>query len=596
MRSNTVKIMLDKLYYSHSYVKFTVDVTRDNVIQRGYITDIGKDGLVIDFHHDGQSSRELVEFSCIHTLPTKPVAVERYLKPPQVSSEVEVLIRSAVDQPMMWTKAIFVTLLPDYGNKRHGIVGEQFALVRLPTKNPFSLVAVKSLWSPFVASGIRIRQKRQWQTVLPASFYRVTVPYTSCRRQDCPFPQSSLLYHMRQLDTDIGLKLVWLDLTGTLLVSADDVSVTVVCRRKPKALPNTFHQLVFHLYDKFVKHISQNQKGLARCLRLVYTQQSTDTGKVHEFEAFSTLLTLPDIMLLEVLLSLDRVAQRSLQRVCWRWYRLRSCSATEKCVILDAPPGHYISGHFHLVDMANAMLQYSAVSMRSLLLNQFFPSQSHTTMLLTREMQLPLELFVSYRSPVLDLRDELELYPAVNNMHIHCSMKTKNSERHTLEIIIAAPDDITWLTNTLGAGWTYCCTTSTMSDTLTGISLVLDQLHHRCWTHGIQSKVVNCYGLGKGEGIRLKEGLLLWPVTAAALDALTRTVENFCPTGAKSSETDQNFLPLETSSRHFGLLQPSGCKLTGFRPDVLKVLIRKPRLVGEDYFSLWGVQSWLRCS
>ncbi|XP_055344587.1 uncharacterized protein LOC129592550 [Paramacrobiotus metropolitanus] len=590
----TPNIMLQKLYYSRarSYDTFTVDVMRGGVVQRGYVTDIAEEGLIIDFHHYGPSATELVEFSCIRTLPTKKLAAYRYLKLFEVNSEVEVLVRSAVDQPLTWRKATFVALVPEYGTKRASEEGEQYFLVRLQSRNPFSLAAVANLWPPIVASDIRIRQKRLWQTVAPKTFFKVTVPHALCRKTDCPFPQSPLLYYIKNLDVD--MKLAWLNTTGTLIVSADDGSVTVLCRKKSKRLPFKFHRLIFHLYDEIVEQYFR--KGDTTRMETWFTTTIEklllfpkwlaaisgallSKGIAQDLKAFPKLQTLPDILLLETLQSMDRISQRDLKCVCRRWYRLQSSATTEKCLTLEAPDVK----HNHPLYLAKALLNYTFTSTRSLLLMQFSPSHSYTVMRLIKEMQLQLEFYASYRSTdtvhhrsvVSDLEDELAMYPAVNNLHISCVMKSKNANQLTLEIIMAAPEEMKCLLNHLGVDWTYCCTTKIMKDTVTGISRVLDALNLRCSVHGNLSDAVECpnHWQWKG-GERLKNDLQRWPVSSAAFDALTKGFEHYCP-------------PSRTLSY---------CEITAFRPEILKVLIRKPRLIGEEYFDSCGVESWLRFS
>ncbi|XP_055356294.1 uncharacterized protein LOC129601491 isoform X2 [Paramacrobiotus metropolitanus] len=560
--SNTSNMTLNKPYYSRSYVKFTVDVVRDDVIQRGYVTDITDDGLVIDFVHDGPSSAELVEFSCIHILPPQRYGAHRYLKPLQENSEVEVLIRDIIGQPLTWRKATFVALVPDYGNQLVDKKGEQFALVRLPSWNPFSLTVVVNMFPPVVASDIRIRQKRFWKTVTPRTFYKVTVSYTSCHKAECPFPRSPLLYYLKQLDA--CMTLVWLDLTGTLIISADDIGVTVLCRQKAKRLPNKFHRLVFHLYDKFTELYYRYEA-------LIFKSRSQD------HDAFATLNTLPDVIMLEALQSLDRIGHGELERVCQRWHRLQSSAMAKTVVLLEAPDRQ----HNQAVYLAKALLKFTAISTRSLLLMQFSASHSYTTIRLIKEMHLELELYASfrstdlvdYRSYLCDLEDELALYPAVNNLHISCYMNSSSAKRLVLELIMAAPHEIKYLLNLLGGNWTFCCTTKTMNDTVTGIARVLDALNLRCSIHGKLSDAVDCPHRWRWEeGERLKADLQRWPVSSAALDAITRVSEDYYP---PSSEI-------------------SYCQITGFRPDILRVLIRKPCMVGEEYFSSCGVQSWLR--
>ncbi|XP_055357693.1 uncharacterized protein LOC129602638 [Paramacrobiotus metropolitanus] len=616
MRLNTVKIALDHLYYSQPYGKsFAVDVVRGNVIQRGYVTDTTQTGLIIDFHHDGLSATELIDFSCIRALPAKKHSALRYLKPPEKNSEVEVLIRSAVDQPLTWEKAVFIATVPDYGfgNKSASIEGEQFALVRLRSRNPFSLAAVINLYYPQAASDIRIRQKRLWQTVTPETFYKVIVPHASCQKADCPFPRSQLLYYMKQPDT--GFKLIWLVMTGTLIVAADDMNVTVVCRQKAKRLSNKIHRLVFHLYDSFVERycgsyamalrtqklyqrrsiaLGQNSStGDSTRLETWFTKTNQklwhyddwlntkpkDIGIVEPHEAFPTQIqTLPNIVLLEVLTNLDRLTQRDLQRVCRKWFNLQSSPMTDKLLILD-DPGSFVQDHNHLVYLANGFLNYTAVSTRSVLVKHLAASQSYTIMLLTTEMQLHLDHYLSYRSDVPYrshtgyLEAELALYPEVNNLHLYCTMDLENSQRLTLEIILATPDEIKRLISNPDGGWTYCCTTGTMTDTVKGVSLVLDALNLRCYKHGKLPEAVNCGNFWRwNDGKKLKEGLQCWPLSPAVLDALAKGFGDYSP---------QNEVR-------------TCCWVTGFQPDILKVLIRKPRTVGADHFSLCGVESWFR--
>ncbi|XP_055344568.1 uncharacterized protein LOC129592534 [Paramacrobiotus metropolitanus] len=595
MQLSTSKIMLNELYYSGRYVKFTVDVVRDDVIQRGYITDIVDGGLIIDFHHEGPSATQLVEFSCIRALPTQHYAAKRYRKPPQINSDVEVLIRVAVDQPLTWKKATFLALLPGYENNHFDIEGDKFALVRLQSRNPFSLVGVINLWPEFVASDIRIRQKRLWQTVTPETFYKVTVSYASysCHKTDCPFPRSPLLDSAKQLDRlDAVMKWVWLNMTGTLILSADDASVTVLCRQKAKRLPNKFHRLVFHLYDRFVEQYVKSggtfrmETWFTKTIRnLLFfpnwlASKSNVVGALVSArisqgrQAFPAVQTLSDEMLLEVLQNMDRAASRDLKRVCRRWSRIHSTATMDRCVILYSPGRR----RDHLVYLVNAVLQYTAVSTRTLLMKHSSPSHSSTTIRLLKEMQLQLDLYVSYRSEVpysshlCEFYDEMALYPAVNNLHIFCSMKSKSAERLTLEMIMASPDEIKWLLSILGGGWTYCCTTQSMSDTLRGISCVLDALNCECLLHGKLSEAVDYCNFKHWDEEVLKDGLQCWPISPATLEVLLKGFEDYYP----SSETALY------------------CKISQFRLDHLKVLIRKPRMVGEDYFRSCGVQSWFR--
>ncbi|XP_055344519.1 uncharacterized protein LOC129592494 [Paramacrobiotus metropolitanus] len=590
--------MPDKLYNYFAYVRFTVDVVKEGVIQRGYVTDIADDGLIIDFHHNGPLSTEVVKFSCIRILPSKTFAADRYLEPVRMGSEVEVLLRDTVAQPLTWRKATFVGLVPDYGNKMvPDEEGAQFSLVRLQSRNPFSLAVVTNLWPPFVASDIRIRQKRLWRTISSKSFSKVTVPYTSysCTKADCPFPKSPLFFYMKHID--VITKLVWLEGTGTLLLSADDVSVTVLSSHKTKRLPKIFHRLVFHLCDQFMeRYITKGgttRKEIWRTnaiQKLLFfpkwlASKSSVAGALifkgltQDLEVFPTLHALPDVLLRETLQSIDRISQDrwALKCVCRRWYRLQSSPLAKKCVILEAPDRI----RNHPVQLANAMLKHTTPSTRSLLLMQFSPNHSYTAIRLIKEMQLHLEFYVSYRSTdrvhwrsqIHDLEDELAFYPSVSNLQISCSMKSKSGERLTLEIIVAASDGINCLLNRLGGGWVYCCTTKIMVDTVKGISRVLDALNLRCFTHGKLSEAVDCQQYWQWEeGERLKNDMQRWPICSAAFEALTRGFENYCP-------------PSESYSY---------CQETGFHPDILKVLIRKPRLVGEEHFSSCGVQSWLR--
>ncbi|XP_055344520.1 uncharacterized protein LOC129592495 [Paramacrobiotus metropolitanus] len=450
MCSRTLETLLDKLYYSYFNVKFTVDVVRDDVIRRGYVTDVADDGLIIDFHNNGPSSRELVEFSCIRTLPSKKYDAERYLQPLQVNSKVEVLVRDALDQPLTWRTVTFMAVVPEDGDRRAEHEGGQFIVVRLQSRNPFSLAVVNNVFPPTLATDIRIRQTRFWRTVTPKTFYKVTVPllpYAVCNKGGCTFPRSSLLYYMKLLD--VSMKIVWLEMTSTLIISADDVSVTVLCRVKTKRLPKKFHRLVYHLYNNFMERYLEKggttrvDAWLTKTIRklLFFPNWLASKSKVagalifkgisQDHEALPTihLHTLPDILLRETLQNLDRITQTDLKRVCRRWSRLQSSVTAEKCVILDAPTDR----SDHPIYLARALLKYTAISTRSLILKQFPPSHSYTAMRLIKEMQLQLEVYVSYRCTVtvywldnmLDLFHELCWYPAVNNLHISCIMKSK---------------------------------------------------------------------------------------------------------------------------------------------------------------------------
>ncbi|XP_055344586.1 uncharacterized protein LOC129592549 [Paramacrobiotus metropolitanus] len=465
----------------------------------------------------------------------------------------------------------------------------------MQARNPFSLAAVINLWPEWDASDIRIRQKRLWKTVTAETFHKVTVLYASysCHKVDCPFPRSPLLDYAKQMDSlDAGMKWVWLNLTGTLIISADDVSVTVLCRQKAKRLPNKFHRLVFHLYDLFMEQYIKTggtfriETWFAKTFRKLLFFPNWLASKANAAGAvvsarisqglgeFPAVQTLSDEMLLEVLQSMDRIARRDLKRVCRRWSRIHSMATAERCVILYSPGRR----RDHLVYLVNAVLQYTAVSTRSLLMRHSCPSHSSTTLRLIKEMQLQLELYVSYRSSVPyssqlnDLRSELMLYPTVNNLNISCSMKSKSAERLTLEMIIAAPDDIKWLLSILGPGWTYCCTTQTMSDTLKGISCVVEALNCRCLMHGKLSGAVDSCDFWQLDEDLLRDGLQCWPITTATVGALSKGFEDYCPSG----DTD------------------SYCSLTKFHPDILKVVIRKPCMLQEDYFISSGVHSWFR--
>ncbi|XP_055344523.1 uncharacterized protein LOC129592496 isoform X2 [Paramacrobiotus metropolitanus] len=255
------------------------------------------------------------------------------------------------------------------------------------------------------------------------------------------------------------MKLIWLQMTDTLIVSADDVNVTVVCRRRTKRgrmprLPRKFHRLVFHLHDHFVKRYIR-QGGTIRMetwftktiqtLRFFpkwlasksnFAGNLVSKGTSQDYEEVQTLQTLSDIILSEALQSMDKIAQRELKRVCRRWYRLQSSATTEKCVILEAPDRL----HNRAAYLAKALLKHTDVSTRSLLLMQFSCSHSSTAMRLLEAMQLQLRFYVSYRSTdtvhwrsqLYNLEDELWWYPAVNNLHVCCCMKSKSGERFTL--------------------------------------------------------------------------------------------------------------------------------------------------------------------
>ncbi|XP_055344524.1 uncharacterized protein LOC129592497 [Paramacrobiotus metropolitanus] len=394
------------------------------------------------------------------------------------------------------------------------------------------------------------------------------------------------------------MKLAWLNTTGTLIVSTDDASIIVLCRKKSKRLRLRFHRLVFHFYHEIMERYfrkghapdaSRTEKWFTKTIdKLLFFPKwlapksnvagaRIIKGTARDQEALPALQALPDILLRETFQSMDGIAQRDLKRVCWRWCRLQSSVTTEKYVMLEAPDYQ----HVQPVHLANAMLQYIPKSTRNLLLIQYTPSHGLTAMRLIKEMQLQLRLYASYRTSVHypraihDLEYELELYPTVNNFHIFCTMKSKKAERITLEIIIAAPDEIKSLLNVLGAGgWTYCCTTETMKGTVTGISQVLDALNLRCSQHGKLTVAVDCPHRTSWEaGERLKEDLQAWPISSAAFDVLTRGFEDYCPPSTPTT---------------------SYCEFTGFRPEVLKVLIRKPCMIEEEYFSSCGVQSWLR--
>ncbi|XP_055339219.1 uncharacterized protein LOC129588846 [Paramacrobiotus metropolitanus] len=227
------------------------------------------------------------------------------------------------------------------------------------------------------------------------------------------------------------------------------------------------------------------------------------------------------------------------------------------------------------VYLVDGLLKYTAANTQSLLVKQFYNSHTYAAMEVIHQMELPIKHYLSYKTVDICLVKELELFPTVSNLHIYCTMKTKDGTRETLEILVATPAEAKKLLASLAGCWIYCCTTTTMTGTLTGIALTLDAFSRWCRARSEelagQDSSVHYTAVQK----ELQEASQHWPISPTANDLLQAAFADFVPTTAKYHKFYSG---------------------TVFCPEIFKVLIRKPRLEQIDYFESCGVASWLRLS
>ncbi|XP_055344767.1 uncharacterized protein LOC129592693 isoform X2 [Paramacrobiotus metropolitanus] len=607
--SNSSRITQDNLYFYKYFDRFTVDILRDDLILRGYVTDIADNGLIVDFHHEGQSL-QTVDFSQVRLMPTKCRTAERYCKKIfAINSQVEVLLRPALDQPQMWTPTQILEWVPVYPPEIHQYTPSEdgpFVLVRIPSGSTSKLAAVKNDRCLVYANAIRIRQRRFWKTATRDSFTKVLVRHEACSLPDCPYPHTPLLYALKRLD--VAAKRLWLESTGTLILAADESSITVLCRgTRKKRREGQFHRLIFHQFGMLIEE--GFCRGMAHFRCLLFTQRMVDEGGTavtetwftktcsrlrffpdwlrsqtggfssiynHKEPSLPLIGDVPDLLILEIFANLDKVAETDLRRVCWRWNTLQSSKIAARTVILDAPHG-YVTWQDMMKYLATALINYTDTFTHSVLLNQFFHSHNYAALLVITQLNLPLKYFLSYRkTSQVCLKYELEMYPAVSNMQISCVMKTKDATKRTLGVMLGASDEIKSMLADSHATWTYCCTTKRMSDTITGIPLMLTAFNTTCLAQTYEAAGKPYGDLYQAGQTRLQDARRHWPITPSATGLLEIIFSNFAPT-------------YERRGYPFSYAED-------FVPESLKVLIRNPRMERKDRASSPAVESWLLIS
>ncbi|XP_055340292.1 uncharacterized protein LOC129589524 [Paramacrobiotus metropolitanus] len=602
--ANATKILKDRLYLSQFYDKFAIDVVRDSTIYRGYVVDVADDGLIIDYHHSGPCV-ECVRFSCARVLPIKLTSASRYCQLPRENEEV--LTRNSINHPLTWTPATCLALVPEYGDKPPLPAEEVCAIVRITASVPPQLLAAKNEHYSYRASQARVRQARCWMPVTHKTFEKFTVRFTACSQPTCPFPVTPLSYMLSSLD--VGLKLFWLQYTGTLIISANDDGITVLRRQKFKRVSKRFHRLVFHLYERFLA--SFFRKDLALYRRISFTQKDANGSwfmttwrkmqlfpkwlETHRLEALDlpescfTFSDCPDDVLVQIVSNLDVITQKSLRRICRTWNRVLSCASISREVIVSAPLG-YLAGYNQALYLADTLFSYTTTRTRAVLLDQFSHSHSGTILPVLHVIGCPVGYYLSYRHRSICLWHELDLYPDADNMHIYCTMVMEDDTRKTLEILLGTKKTCQKTIASSDKDWTYCCTTGTMKQAIHGIPLTLNVLNNLCYLHEQKkerSLEICSYQTECDETLqRLEEARSIWPIAAAATEVLRKAFK-----GYRYTMPDRK-LPVLQVPRTRDLDDYESGSM--FCPEILKVLIRERRSQHTGCHSSVPVASWLR--
>ncbi|XP_055351115.1 uncharacterized protein LOC129597537 isoform X2 [Paramacrobiotus metropolitanus] len=605
--ANLPKILKDWLYFSVYYDKFVVDVVTSDGIHRGYVTDVMDQGLLIDFHHTEQSV-QCVDFADIRVLPIKKHAGERYCRwTHRENVEVEVLIRTAINQPLTWTSARFLVFVPQYGDKCRNPNEEVCALARVPSAIAAQLVAVKMDYYPDYACQIRIRQQRHWTSATKDTFFKLTLRHAACSKKKCPFPVTPLSYWLNQLD--VGLKLCWLRYTGTLLLASNADGITVLCRQHVRSAPRKFHRLVFHTFTLFLNTCFRSD--MTRYRRVLFAQsdiaetswfmktwrrmdffprwlQSQKTLGLQQYDKDDAIFNeYPDDVLFQIMANLDLVTQRTLRRTCSRWDVVLS-SPSLCCHAVAGAPLVYIQDNNQALYLANTLFRYTAPTTRAVLLDQFSHSHSGTILPVLCLLDRSPDYYLSYRRSSICLWYELEYYPPVSNMQIYCTMIMNDGTRKTLEILLGTKEECRKLVFS-STNWTYCCSNRTMAEMTEGIPLLLDVYNQMCYLRtkvasgDYDTELLQAESLETEQSV--EQAIKVWPISEAASSVLTKAFDTFLYT-----KHDRSFRVLQGSPP----TKQAYRSWTMFSPESLKVLIRNPCTAQLDSGQAGFVESWLR--